>query len=212
MSDPLLIGIAGKRGSGKDTTFRALGSVASAMGLKAERRAFADKLKLSFARIFYPDIGLEQAVELCNTLKEDGYVDLAVESGKGAHASGREALQRYGTEAHRDVFGSEFWVNALLPFGSDGHPDYNPRWHHNFDYADVCAITDVRFENEAARVLSLGGIVVKVVRPLLEEQRDAHASEKELPEVLITGTILNDGTYDQLIDQAADLLDGSVDA
>jgi len=32
--------------------------------------------------------------------------------------TGRQALQRYGTEGHRDVFGEDFWVDALLPVDS----------------------------------------------------------------------------------------------
>ena len=27
----------------------------------------------------------------------------------------REFLQRYGTEAHRDVFGKDFWLEYTLP-------------------------------------------------------------------------------------------------
>jgi hypothetical protein len=34
----------------------------------------------------------------------------------------RTYLQRYGTEAHRDVFGQQFWVDATLPLDFD-HTD-----------------------------------------------------------------------------------------
>lgn len=198
MSDtiPLLIGLAGKRGSGKDTAFECIKEITP--HLKVVRRGFADKLKLSFARIFYPNINLEDALELCNAFKEDGFLDLAVESGRGAHTSGRVALQRYGTESHRapELFGDDFWVDALLPFP---YPhEIVSGWSNNFDNADIAVITDVRFINEAERVNDLGGLVWKIVRPESEKVEDSHASEVVLPDDLVHTVIENNGSIQRL--------------
>jgi hypothetical protein len=55
---------------------------------------------------------------------------------------------------------------------------------------DCVAITDLRYPNEAQRVLDLGGEVWEVVRPGLVS--DGHASEQTLPRDLVTLTIEND--------------------
>jgi len=65
----VLIGLHGRLGAGKDTAFEGIHKWASERGVRAARRGFADALKLSFARLFIPDCGLDEAVNWCNTLK-----------------------------------------------------------------------------------------------------------------------------------------------
>jgi hypothetical protein len=139
-----LLGLNGRRGAGKDTAFGFLGDWAAERGVSARRRGFADSLKLSFARIFIPDISLEEAIMWCDELKMDRDLDrtrepalLTIRWGNtDQHGTistiqhqinGRQALQRYGTEAHRDVFDENFWVDALLPTGND--VQYRPATH-----------------------------------------------------------------------------------
>jgi len=78
----------------------------------------------------------------------------------------REYLQRYGTESHREVFGTDFWVDMALPIDTD-HSD------------KLLVVTDVRFPNEATRVKDLGGQVWKIERET-ETAHGDHPSEQDL--------------------------------
>lgn len=176
----MILGLNGLKSSGKDTV--------AAYLIKEhgfERRAFADPLKKSIAAFF--DIPYHKVDEF----KNDPYMLVAI--GEFIPLAGidapensmtfREALQRYGTEAHRDVFGTDFWLDHTLP--KQSYPGRK------------IAITDLRFENEAQRVMGVGGFVVKVDRPGLDNE-DQHSSEASLPPELIDFTLENNGTIDDL--------------
>lgn len=197
----ILVGLNGRKRSGKDTLAQMMIEQARVRGLKVVRRGFADQLKLSAARAFYPDIELNDAVRWCDTVKESGVLTVAVDNDYGrrvAEITGREWLQRYGTESHRDVFGPDFWVDALIPVPYPGR---------NFDGADIGVVTDARFANEAVRVRLCGGYVVNVSRPEVEDGSDAHASEAPLDDGLIDYWVLNDGSLDDLQLESQRLLD-----
>jgi len=218
----VLIGLHGRLGAGKDTAFEGIHKWASERGVRAARRGFADALKLSFARLFIPDCGLDEAVNWCNTLKgHESASRLAVSWGVFSEygtdttiehsITGRQALQRFGTEGHRDVFGEDFWVDALLPMDPTppGLGD-SPRWSWAFrqemdfsvDPPEICVVTDVRFVNEATRIRTLKGINWKIVRPIenggLGDNEGNHASELDLPPELIDHVILNNSSIDDL--------------
>ena len=198
-----LVGLHGQRGAGKDATFEFIKDWASERGLRAERRGFADSLKHSFARLFTPDISLIEAVMWCDRLKLTGtlkvvdmeeYPESGQKSWLSQEITARVALQRYGTEGHRGVFGDNFWVDALLP--QEG-------WEANFEISpfvhrpvDICVVTDLRFENEAERIRELGGMVWLVDR--FSKQRDDHVSEKPLDDSHIDRIIKNRETLEVL--------------
>ena len=230
----VLIGLHGRLGAGKDTAFEGIHKWASERGVRAARRGFADALKLSFARLFIPDCGLDEAVNWCNTLKgHESASRLAMSWGVFSEhgtdttiehsITGRQALQRYGTEGHRDVFGEDFWVDALLPVDSYTEGTVGPqtvgmeptgkttmRWPMNFrgemdfsvDPPEICVVTDARFVNEAMRIRTLKGNIWKVVRPIenggLGDNEGNHASELDLPTELIDHVILNNSSIDDL--------------
>lgn len=196
-----LIGLNGRLHSGKDTAFEFITEAANEeREQRVTRAAFADRLKMSAAIAlgFDPET-VEEAVAICNEIKETGSIktayDKVMDSGNLTMATkritGREYLQRYGTEAHREVFGTDFWVDALLPSGESNF--YRERLRERFPETDVLVITDVRFENEAARILELGGEVWHIdaderLGPLPD---DAHPSERPLKGYLLTYTVDN---------------------
>lgn len=177
---PILIGISGKRGSGKDTAFNIIEGWCNESGFLPARRAFADPLKHSFARIFFPDISLEDALTWCNKIKNTATITVADDIS----ISAREAMQRYGYEAHRQLFGESFWIDQLLP---------EENWERNFvvrgEVADVCIITDVRYDNEASRIKNLGGFIWNIEREL--DNLDEHSSELGISKELIDLTVIN---------------------
>lgn len=213
---PVLIGLNGEAESGKDTGFDFIKEWGEKNNKVAKRDAFADRLKISAAAAlgWEPelDIGLDP-IEFCNLLKNDGSViQVIVEPPLDAddlsvtyEISGREYLQFYGTEAHRDVFANDFWVDAVLPTGEacTARGDFYPEWHENFKdgdlgyeqyVADLCVVTDVRFPNEAERVKELGGVVWKIDREV--PGAGDHPSEQTLDPELIDLIIDNNGGLD----------------
>lgn len=126
--------------------------------------------------------------------KQDGLVR-AVDDIFEMGISGRTFLQRYGTEAHRDLFGDDFWVDALLPLEIKKFHGDEARWQKNFPTSDIAVITDVRFENEAERIRDLGGQVWRIDRPDLPETEDQHASEQALPISMVDVVVPNYGLY-----------------
>jgi hypothetical protein len=177
---PLLIGLTGNRGSGKDTSFGFIEKWAAEKKVLATRRAFADPLKFSFSRIFRPEITLEEAVAWCDELKLNSSVYVQEQDHTVTQVSGRMALQHHGYEGHREIFGDNFWIEQLLPVAS---------WPGKFDGADICVVTDVRLNNEAERIKELGGFVWKIERNL--DTFDQHISEGGVSDSLVDILFMN---------------------
>jgi hypothetical protein len=112
------------------------------------RRQFSTPLKQAAAILLGREMGEMEG--------RDGFDREAVLPEWGF--STRWFLQRLGTECMRDVVDQDFWVR-----------------HMRNSLAPRTAITDLRFENEAAMVREMGGIVVEVIRPGLV--RSAHVSD-----------------------------------
>ncbi len=108
----------------------------------------------------------------------------------------REALQTLGTDWGREMIGGNIWCNAAMNT-VDRLWDVAP--------AQVIIIDDVRFDNEAQAVIQHGGIVIGIERPGLTAMN--HASEAGVSESLKYGTIMNDGTLQEL-EEAIDYLLG----
>jgi hypothetical protein len=189
----MILGLHGRLRSGKDTVCE---MIAEHHTGKVVRKAFADPLKLSAVRCFKPDATLDEALAICNKLKVDGYVDAAIDIGEGFHVTGRQFLQNYGTEAHRSVFGDNFWVDVSLPrWDGMGHTESGIFGIDPLE--DFVVFTDVRFPNEAERIKEWGGEIWEIQRPSLNSG-DTHASEVRLPDSLIDVIIHNAGTLDEL--------------
>ena len=100
-----MIGLHGRMGSGKDTVLERLQVLQPG---RFERVSFADPLKRSAAAL------LGVSVEKLEEWKRDEEALLCFGNAENFDAgcmTVRKYLQRYGTEAHRDIFGSDFWVN-----------------------------------------------------------------------------------------------------
>jgi hypothetical protein len=164
----VIIGLHGKMGAGKNECARRLAFLSDQTVVEV---SFAAKLKQSAAAL------LEITVDDLERWKNDPRVLVELNSYYPSAAPQRaitirSLLQRYGTEAHRDVFGADFWLDAALPL--DGIAGlYDP------EYAmALYVVTDVRFPNEAQRVRDLGGVVVKVVGT--DTDTGSHVSEQQL--------------------------------
>lgn len=192
-----VIGLAANRpGAGKDTVAAMLREELDP-GYVVKRQGFADALKLSAALALghvptgEGDDAVQDAVAWCDRLKDAGTVAAFLDEHgftPDVEVSGRRFLQLYGTEAHRDVFGGNFWVDAVLPVG--------PAAKTRHPGVDVLLVPDVRFVNEAERVYQYGGEVWHVFAP--GEADDDHSAETGLPPEVIHRHVLNVGTLDEL--------------
>lgn len=176
---PTLIGITGGRGSGKDTAYKIIEEWSVGNGLIPARRAFADSIKWSFARIFKPNISCDAAVDWCDELKINSII-----SANGCEVTGREALQHFGFEAHREIFGDDFWLNQVVPL-----PDWRDKFSDEGKLSDICVVTDVRYNNEAQRIKEAGGSIWSVKRA--NALFDNHSSEQGITNSLVDVAVIN---------------------
>lgn len=169
----MLIGICGKKFSGKSTLARLLHN---ATGYQLV--SFADKLKdVTCVLSGCTRENLEDY-----DFKENQCVPpyLLPYCGNATKPTFRAFLQYFGSEVMRSVNDS-IWIDCTLGnCGSDA------------------IISDVRFPNEAKAVKARGGIVIKIVRPDAKAE-DSHQSETRIDEIEADYTIWNDTTLDNLV-------------
>lgn len=182
---PLLIGLTGRAGAGKDACARPLLH-------RFTRVAFADPLKAAAKALFdFSDAQLADP-ELKERVDERW------------HFTPRRALQVLGTDVLRTHLGAAIG----LPRGESLFV-HLARTRVNALRASGAAVvvTDVRFDDEAQMIIDLGGFIVRVSRPAApaappSDSYTTHVSERGIsiaPHV----DIVNDGTLPQLYDAFA---------
>lgn len=175
----MIIGLTGLAGSGKDTVAYIMESRHN-----FSKRAFADNLKSAASKIFdLPLIAFYQ-----QDLKEvvDPYWSM----------SPREMLQKLGTEACRNVFGENIWIDSMMKALSSERLSTRH-----------IVITDVRFDNEAEAIRKLGGVILHIRsnrKSSLSEAAQLHTSEAGVSWGLLTDySLYNTGTLEELPAQVA---------
>lgn len=146
----MLIGLTGPSGSGKRFVADRIAAIAND---PAEIRAFADPLKDSLCAFL--GITREQ-LEIYK--RDDSYplVTVLRENGDPRPMNAREAMERYGDEAHRQIFGSSFWVTEAQVEIDDLLHDHEDR---------IVIFDDVRYENEVSLLHKFGGMIWEVTHP-----------------------------------------------
>jgi hypothetical protein len=145
-----LIGITGKKRSGKDT---AASILVTQCGY--ERFSFASILKaMTYTCLDRLDIAPETASKMVDgDMKEMKIHQLC-------NQTARHAMQTLGTEWGRKCVGDDFWVSACM---------------RNASAADKAVISDVRYENESQAIREAGGKVIRITRDGCDG--DGHSSE-----------------------------------
>lgn len=174
----MIIGITGKKFSGKDTCFKILNEL------------YGDRIK--FVRYAFGD-----------SLKDE--VAYAISSGSSERAFHRKRMDNPDIkEEYRDLiqaFGafrrrrnSSYWIDKLI-----GRIESHMFSMNETQIEFIPVITDIRFpnEDEARKLLSKDSLLLKVVRPSnLEEDLDE--SEVLLEQLVPDYTINNTSTYEDL--------------
>lgn len=205
-----LIGISGKKGSGKDTVADMIQELTSQSW---EIKKFADTLKdmvcllIGCTREQLEDRDFKEK-ELgeewwCYPLSEknemgefeDVLLDYNLYKAPPEYlrkTTPRLILQLLGTEGVRNVIHPNAWVNATMsPYNKD-----RSNW----------LITDMRFPNEFMEVCNKDGITLRIERPDIKSD-DQHPSETALDNVAFHHTIINDGTIEDLKQKVQDFLE-----
>lgn len=201
-----IIGINGFKRSGKGATAAAVADILGGQ-YKVHEVGFADKVKL-WAAMSLGLVGTDtQLIELMNQAKETWALEVYSTPGDPPRPrgwamttglTGREYLQHIGNRA-RHLFGDDFWVDQVLPSRLLLPTQAARVLDSMYPGIDVLVMADLRYENEAQRVLDHGGTVWEVIRPGVES--DGHASERPLPRSMVSWQIVNDGGLDVLRDR-----------
>jgi hypothetical protein len=177
-----IIGLVGKKQSGKDTTCKLLREMC--VDRRVVRLAFADALKLEVCSLIEkanPSPGFEgsfrdESIEWMDKLK----LDLP---------EFRKVLQDYGTRM-RQIHGNDYWVKQTAAQIEHNVSQIKPT---------IIVITDCRYANEAAWINSQGGVLWRIRRPDVDkENTDTHSSETELESISPDRVFYNSGDIKQL--------------
>lgn len=180
---PVIVGICGFAGSGKDTFAAMLAEQLHLLGISSSRMSLADPMKQFCAQVF--GFTYEQ---LWGSSEQR-----AVPNEHGV--TPRRALQTLGTEWGRSL-DEDVWVRHLV------------RRAMARSSCKVVICPDVRFHNEAEVIRLAGGIVVKVVRGEKAKVKggvEGHASEVEQDSIVATCVVVNDGSLFDLGEKARDV-------
>jgi hypothetical protein len=167
-----VIGLSGLKGCGKDTA----ASVLIEDGWT--RLAFADPLR----QMLYTLNPIVTDEEGQGTLRWQTYLDAVGYDEAKKNPEVRRLMQVFGTEVIRQQYGQDAWVNLAANKINREPGNY--------------VVTDVRFDNEARMIHSLGGFMVRIERDGLVA--DGHASEAGISDDLIDAVIKNNDTIESL--------------
>ena len=174
-----LIGVTGKAGSGKDTVGEMLWGE---YGFVCS--SFADPVKQAASIIF--GVELDKFYDRVSKEAIDPYWGI----------TRREMLTKLGTDACRNVFGQDVWTK---------------RWLMSFNEVnqfDDVVVTDVRFEDEAALIRSMGGTIIHLSRPASERGvKVDHVSEAGVKILDGDYGIDNNGTLGDLLKNVCLIVD-----
>ena len=187
----LHIGLAGKRGSGKDTVAAYL---VERYGYT--RVAFADRVRdAALALDPYVAVDAEgQPVRLSHMVDVQGW------NQAKQHEEVRRVLQRIGDEAGRQIHGTYTWINHAL--------------EKIKDIDGPIVFSDVRYPNEIDELRTLGFVIVQIYRPTKHQRQDLvdlHPSETDL-RARCDEMIFNDGSIEELYVRVDQLLESLTEA
>lgn len=188
----MIIAISGKSKSGKGTLGKIIQRLIHTNTSELwEIKRFSDKLKIVSAVLtgfpvhYFEDQEFKDSeMEIEWDYTQDGSLRKRAEDDNRKKYTYREFLQRLGTDAIRNNLHDDAWINALFV---------------NYHSESNWIITDLRFPNEADAIKSLGGIIIRIDRPL--EDRYPELTESILDNLNHESeTALDNYEFDVIID------------
>jgi hypothetical protein len=173
----MIIGLAGKAGSGKDLFAELIKKRLTSVENLAFAKPIKDAAKILFN--FTDD-------QLYNYIKKE-------EIDPIWDKSPRQIFQLLGGMLRKDVHENFFIMNIKQKIESSN--------------ANVIVITDVRFINELEFIRSIGGKIIKILRPnAITTEHCDDISEQGISNELADVIIINDGTIEEFEDKIMELL------
>lgn len=213
-SNPQIIGVSGKIGSGKDTVGKVIQYLSSEAYKKRERsfelfqrghtnldafgthyyspweiKKFAGKLKEVASLLTGIPVNDFEDQDFKKTDLPEEWSTWYPNLDRPEPMTVRTLLQKVGTDCMRDCLHKNTWVNALLA-------DFRPRKLSQYEPSQWI-ITDVRFPNEALAIKDKGGVLLRIERD--SDVKSNHESETALDNWTFDYVIENNGTIEDLI-------------
>ena len=192
----MLIGLSGKKNSGKDTVAELVKKHALTTGHEWEIKRFADPLKdmvcllLGCTREQLEDREYKEALlgEPWDYWFEQDVGPFGKSTFYGS-LTPREIMQKMGTEVGRSIH-ENAWVNALFNI-------YEDQWW---------IIPDTRFPNEAQAIKNRGRKLIRVNRVITSIVEDIHPSETSLDKYTDWDFVIdNNGTREELEEKVIEI-------
>lgn len=194
----MLIGISGKKQSGKNT----VGVILQCLYENATFEQIEDTIDAGLMIYDPKDMELvsfaSKLKEIASNLIGSSYWEFEGQIFKDEKnpligITNREILQKIGT-SFRKLFGEDIWIKVLFKYLEYKGLDKN------------YIITDVRYKNEAKAIKERGGILIRVNRNT--DSNDTHQSEVDLDDYDKFDFIIdNNGSVKELIKKVIEIYD-----
>ncbi len=173
---PRIIGLCGRKQSGKDTFFTALSKYAN---MRVEQLSLADSLKNACMAVFG---GRAENYFGSDDDKNEATPFWEERLGE-PYSTYRRIMQTVGTEVWRDNVSSNIWT-----WSAENHICNRMLLLYQGRVADLLVCTDVRFDNEAEFIHRHGEALIHIVNLNQGSIEDMHSSEQPVSSKYITGT------------------------
>lgn len=178
-----IIGLTGIAGSGKDL----FASIVKELEPNTDIFPFAGPLKDASKILF----------NFSNDQLYDPVVKEELDERWGK--SPRQVLQWLGTDILRNQVNQDFFL-------------MNMKQRIDSSKADLIIITDIRFDNESEFIRSLGGKVVKIIRPNAKTTaHSGHITEQGISPKLVDTVVMNEGSIEEYKILIVKFLTGLID-
>ncbi|WP_269519507.1 deoxynucleotide monophosphate kinase family protein [Alteromonas sp. BMJM2] len=156
MTNPIVIGLAGRKGAGKDYGATVITKAARDAGFTCSQLAFADPIK----NMLKIGLGLTDTHFISQEAKETIIPHLGV--------TPRYLMQTLGTAWGRGMVNDNVWINRCKQLIDQKE-------------TDIVIVTDVRFDNEAHMVRQYqNGHIAEIIPTVAIDNPDNHVSEQPI--------------------------------
>lgn len=186
----MIIGISGKKGSGKSTIAEEFKKYNFYLDSFANTVKDVSNLIFGFDRNKLE--GLSKEDRIWRETPDKKYSDLL-----GKNFSPRDSLILIGSTFGRNQIYENIWIDTVFN-----------RYDFNKNCDKKLLITDVRFPNEYESIKKRKGILIRINRPDFQKNQNQNEIESEcsLDEHNFDFVINNDGTLDELIEKIKNII------
>lgn len=180
---PLVIGLTGKKGTGKDTVANYL-----VTNYYAHKLSFVQVIRDGLAAMLRVDPIIFEARDMRERPIRELVPTLRIDK------TPRQMMQLLASEWGRQMIQSDLWI-AIAEHAS----------RHDMESCDFVVISDMRKDDEAEWVHKHNGWVVEIINPRVHSD-DTHDTERGVSRHLIDATLINDADIPTLLARTEELM------